>query len=469
MMKKIEDVRKIYAMLLVIALSTNTFAQNADEDPEMAAQRAMFESAKKSGANEVSGGACKKFISKKRWKIGQNFKKNGDPFFIAIGISEVKAPIMSTSYATSTMNGSILAQLDSKRALVESMGSEITSEILATSVQQFSEGNKPDFIDTSDKPAKEIQNYDDLSVYEKTKILFNQQLDKLIDPETKDAIANDSISEKEVEDKLKDILNQSTFKDSIKTKASGSIRGMKSVYSHFSVNKGQKQTIICNVSIWSDNLAAQTDAMITGNYSSLKNLKKGKPLENYIPNDENFEGYVDLLGTFGTFMVRDETGQMSVLSYAQEGIKSDTAASERMAFSNAATRARRAIIQLREENIEVASSVDKQEATTESADGMIDYWSEEKSKSRIAASASGTLKGDYEVKRWKNIHTQSQKPVAGIVIAWTPSGAEYMNKVSKTLSEAPAAGSGSNSSADFTSAESDAYGGSSAGDDEDDF
>jgi hypothetical protein len=466
MMKKIEDVKKIFATLLVVALSTNTFAQNVDEDPEIAAQRAMFESAKKSGANEVSGGACKKFISKKRWKIGQNFKKNGDPFFIAIGISEVKAPIVSTSYATSTMNGSILAQLDSKRALVESMGSELTSEILATSVQQYSEGNKPDFLNTSDKPAKEIQNYEDLSVYQKTKVLFNQQLDKLIDQETKDAIANDSISEKEVEDKLKDILNQSAFKDSIKTKASGSIRGMKSVYSHFSVNKGQKQTIICNVGIWSDNLAAQTDAMITGNYSSLKNLKKGKPLEKYIPNDENFEGYVDLLGTFGTFMVRDETGQMSVLSYAQEGIKS--AASERMAFNNAATRARRAIIQLREENIEVTSSVDKQETTTESADGMIDYWSEEKSKNRIAASASGTLKGDYEVKRWKNIHTQSQKPVAGIVIAWTPSGAEYMNKVSKTLSEAPVAGSGSNS-ADFTSAESDADGGSSAGDDEDDF
>ena len=44
-----------------------------------------------------------------------------------------------------------------------------------------------------------------------------------------------------------------------------------------------------------------------------------------------------------------------------------------------------------------------------------------------------------------------------------------MNKVSKTLSEAPIAGSDSNSSADFTSAESDADGGSSAGDDEDDF
>ena len=152
-MKKIENVKKIFATLLVVALSTNTFAQNVDEDPEMAAQRAVFESAKKSGANEVSGGACQRFISNKEWKIGQNFKKNGDPFFIAIGISEVKAPIISRSYATSTMNGSILAQLDSKRALVESMGTEITSEILATSVQQYSEGNKPDFLNTSDKPA----------------------------------------------------------------------------------------------------------------------------------------------------------------------------------------------------------------------------------------------------------------------------------------------------------------------------
>ena len=67
MMKKIEDITKIFAMLFVVALSTNTFAQNADEDPEMAAQRAMLESAKKSGANEVSGGACQRFISKKRW------------------------------------------------------------------------------------------------------------------------------------------------------------------------------------------------------------------------------------------------------------------------------------------------------------------------------------------------------------------------------------------------------------------
>ena len=66
-MRKIKDVTKILAMLLFVSLSTSAFAQNADEDPDMAAQRAMFESAKKSGANEFSGGACKKYISKKRW------------------------------------------------------------------------------------------------------------------------------------------------------------------------------------------------------------------------------------------------------------------------------------------------------------------------------------------------------------------------------------------------------------------
>ena len=73
MMKKIEDVKRSYRLV---------FNSDGDGDIvlEMAAQRAMFESAKKSGANEVSGGACKKFISKKISKIGQNFKKNGDPF-----------------------------------------------------------------------------------------------------------------------------------------------------------------------------------------------------------------------------------------------------------------------------------------------------------------------------------------------------------------------------------------------------
>ena len=466
--KKIEDIKKIFAIILVVAISSNALAQ-AEEDPETAAARALFESSKSSGASSIAGGACVKYIEKKNMTRGQNFKPNGDAYFISIGTNEIKAPIKSISYAVSAMNASILAQLDAKKALVESMGTEMASDILSTTIQKFSEGKKPEFIGMADKPAKEIPNYEDMSTYQKTQVYVNQQLDKYIDPETKDAINSGAMSARDAEDKIKEIINQSSFKDAIKTKASGSVRGMKTIYSNFSVNKGANQTIVCSVGVWSDKLAAQTDAMVTGDYSKLKNLKKGKPLRDVVPSAESFEGFSNLVGTFGTFMVRDEKGQMTVLSYAQEGIKTNSAASARIAFENAKTRARRGIIQLREENITIAGSIEKEESTSESADGMIDYYSKEKSESRLQATASGTLKGDYEFKRWQNIHPQSGYPVAGIVMAWTPSGAEQMDKAAQTLSKSPKQESGNKPPVGYSPSDSDYNSGSSAGDDEEDF
>tara|TARA_B100000767_G_C19775881_1_gene542566 strand:+ start:4741 stop:6141 length:1401 start_codon:yes stop_codon:yes gene_type:complete len=466
-MKKNIQFKGVFLALFVISVPSNILAQSNADDPEMAAQKAKFEQQKNSGVMEVSGGACQKYVNKKNWKNGENFKKNGDSFFVAVGTSEVKAPINSSSYASSTMNGAILAGLDSKRALVESMGTQITSDILSTSIQQFSEGTKPDFLEISEKPVKEIENYEDLSIFQKTTMLVNQQLDKLIDPETKEAIAAKELSSQELEEKLKDVLNQSTFKNSIKSNASGSIRGMKSIFVNFSVNKNQKQTIICSVGLWSENLANQVDAMTTGNYKALQNKKPGKPLMDYVPDEKTFEGYLDILGTFGTFIVRNERGEVSVLSYAQEGIKTSSAQSERIAFDNAKLRARNEIIRLRDEHIDIVSSMQKQETTTENADGMVDYWSEENSKSRISASANGTLKGDYELKRWKANHTLNDRPVAGVVIAWSPSESQFMDKASNTLSKAPKSAAGS--SVTLIESESSAAGGSSAGDDEDDF
>ena len=57
----------------------------------------------------------------KGWQKGLNYKSNGSEFFVVKGISEIKAPTDSRNYITSTMNASINSQLDSKRALVESM------------------------------------------------------------------------------------------------------------------------------------------------------------------------------------------------------------------------------------------------------------------------------------------------------------------------------------------------------------
>ena len=65
------------------------------------------------------------------------------------------------------------------------MSTEISSEIVTKMVQQMSDGTKPDFIGTSEQPASEIKNYEDMSIFEKTKVLVNQQLDKLVDERLK--------------------------------------------------------------------------------------------------------------------------------------------------------------------------------------------------------------------------------------------------------------------------------------------
>lgn len=456
------------SLFFIAAMSFLNLSLSADDNPELSDREAAWEEAESSGANNnnVVGQQCQDYVNiEKKWKQGTNKKSNGSKYFVAIGISEIKSPVDSSNYITSSMNASINAQLDSKRKLVESMSTEITSEIVSQMVQQIKEGEKPTFIGTSGRSAKDLKNYEDMSIYEKTKVLVNQQLDKLVDPETKEGIANNTIEEKELEDKINNIVNQSTFKDSVTANASGSVRGMKTVFSAYSLGKGQKQTTVCNVAIWSSKLAADVDAMTSGDYSRLQNQKKGVPLVKNIPyyNKQydkeiyrsGMKAFEALQGTFGAFMVRNEVGEMSVISYAQERIATDSAASEIIAFNNATLKARRAIIQLRDENIDLTQSINTQETTTEMDTGMIDYWSDNSSEQRVAASASGTLKGDYELYRWKNKHTFGGQPIAGIVMAWTPSDALMSGEAQDTF--------------DYLESKGQSEGGSSAGDDEDDF
>ena len=110
--------------------------------------------------------------------------------------------------------------------------------------------------------------------------------------------------------------------------------------------------------------------------------------------------------------------------------------SEQMAFQGAKLRAERAIIQLRQENIDVVQAMNVQEITTEYTDGMVDYYSEENNSSRETASASGSLTGSDVLKRWRGLHLNG-KPFMGVVVAWTPSGAELAETAKDTMSRTP--------------------------------
>ena len=404
----------------------------------------------------LDGQACFDYIDNKGWSEGENTRK-GKSFYVGVGIGSSGASMQQVSYIDSIQNAFIRAQMNAKTDMAESQAKQITSEISNEFVQSFKEGVKPvDIITNNDL---EAQNYDDLSVYQKMKLLIHQKLNESISKENKDKVGE---NERELQREIDGILSQNVFRDSIEATAASNIRGMKVVYSNLSAKPNSNKTNVCNVVVWSENFVKYADAMTTGNFSILNNpKKKKKPLKEQVKKGDA------LMVTFGTFMDRDENGDMAILSYAQSGIKSSTSNSQQAAIRTAKLKAERAIIQFRSENVEVQEKINNFEITTEKANGMIDTYTEENIDRRQRASASGTLQGSTVIHRWVKKHPVTSRAVAGVVVAWSPSAANFAKSMKETLEKQP---NSSGSSSTYQIIEPEEYdSGSSGGDDEDDF
>ena len=404
----------------------------------------------------LDGQACFDYIDNKGWSEGENTRK-GKSFYVGVGIGSSGASMQQVSYIDSIQNAFIRAQMNAKTDMAESQAKQITSEISNEFVQSFKEGVKPvDIITNNDL---EAQNYDDLSVYQKMKLLIHQKLNESISKENKDKVGE---NERELQREIDGILSQNVFRDSIEATAASNIRGMKVVYSNLSAKPNSNKTNVCNVVVWSENFVKYADAMTTGNFSVLNNpKKKKKPLKEQVKKGDA------LMVTFGTFMDRDENGDMAILSYAQSGIKSNTSNSQQAAIRTAKLKEERAIIQFRSENVEVQEKINNFEITTEKANGMIDTYTEENIDRRQRASASGTLQGSTVIHRWVKKHPVTSRAVAGVVVAWSPSAANFAKSMKETLEKQP---NSSGSSSTYQIIEPEEYdSGSSGGDDEDDF
>ena len=404
----------------------------------------------------LDGQACFDYIDNKGWSEGENTRK-GKSFYVGVGIGSSGASMQQVSYIDSIQNAFIRAQMNAKTDMAESQAKQITSEISNEFVQSFKEGVKP--VDVITNNDLEAQDYDDLSVYQKMKLLIHQKLNESISKENKDKVGE---NERELQREIDGILSQNVFRDSIEATAASNIRGMKVVYSNLSAKPNSNKTNVCNVVVWSENFVKYADAMTTGNFSVLNNpKKKKKPLKEQVKKGDA------LMVTFGTFMDRDENGDMAILSYAQSGIKSNTSNSQQAAIRTAKLKAERAIIQFRSENVEVQEKINNFEITTEKANGMIDTYTEENIDRRQRASASGTLQGSTVIHRWVKKHPVTSRAVAGVVVAWSPSAANFAKGMKETLEKQP---NSSGSSSTYQIIEPEEYdSGSSGGDDEDDF
>ena len=440
--------KKIIIILLLLGFFVYVFSEDDLED--------QLEGSVETENITMDGQACYDYLDGKNFQEGDNERK-GKSFFIAVGIDSSGANMNQLAYVDSIQNAFTRAQMNAKTALAESLEKKIKSEIVNEFKQAFKEGKKPTMI--IQEKDNEADSYEDLSTYQKMKILMHQKLDEIISQDNKDKVGE---KEREMEKEMEGILNQNIFRESIEATAKSNIRGMKTLYSNLSAKPGSNRTTVCNVAIWSENLTKYADAMSTGNFSKLRNLKKGKPLKQYVPKDQETLGV-----TFGAFMVRNEKGEMSVISYSQSGLKTSSSTSEKAAFIKAKLQAERAIMQLRSENVEVAEKIDSFEVTTEKTDGMTDVYSEENIERRQKASASGSLRGAKVIKRWKNKHPVTGRLVAGMVVGWSPSSADFASGMKETLDKSPESSGSDYSPSPITAEEVDS--GSSMGDDEDDF
>ena len=431
----------IFSLIFLFLIAPDILAQSAEDD--MAMMEAMFMASAESGEMDQVGQACVDHMNNKSWQeISTN--KNGEKQYYIVGVGTVSAPLQSSAFADSLQNASTKALLDAKTKFSSILNQEIISEIIVDVKQQFSEGSPPDLLQGEDE-IKKNKEYDDLSYLEKMKLLVNQQLDKLIDDETKNSFnegvskSNDEIEE--LSNKLEDILNQEVMSDVIKTKTSADVRGMIVKYGHFNANaKINKRPEVCIVVKWSPGSLRMADAIATNNFKVLKSNKKKRPLKDQIPvnavQEKDFQGYMKLLGSFGTYLMRDENGDLNVVSFAVEGMKSNTPQSEMIARQQAITKANRQIVQFLNESVELNTKTATTESLTEFKDGLQDYYFEENYEARQTASAQATISGIQTLGTYKGMHFLNQKPLVGAVTYYNPSSAEGAEQVREMLASA---------------------------------
>ena len=396
------------------------------------------------------------------WKTGKNTKKDGSPFFVAIGVDYCGASMGTPDYPNCLMDAAVGAQLQGKKALAATLNKEILNEVKRDLKSSIATGTKPkEIVVGRDKDAP---SYEDLSMYEKMKLLITQKLDEAITDETKASVGED---ERKLDEELDKILGQKIFSQATESSSQAQIRGMKSVFSSIKSDPGSKRTDICNVLIWSDNLVKMADALATGNYNSLQNLKPGKSFYEQVEKLSDMEK----LAQYGAFMTRNDEGEMGVLSWAQAGMFPGSGSmGEEIARTQATERADAAMCQLRNENVQVHTMSNNYSVETQSRDGqggtLTEYYSERELEESLAARSQCNVQGVDTLYSQVFTHPVGKQDVVVLVRSWSPSSANFAKNMRDTLDRQP----GSYSEDDYSNSDIDEMDtGSSMGDDEDDF
>ena len=268
--------------------------------------------------------------------------------------------------------------------------------------------------------------------------------------------------------KIKEVVSQETFEQTITAQSTAEMRGVLIKYGHYTADASRgNNSYVCVVAKWNPGYARIVDAMITKDFSILEG-KRPKPSPT-IPDDRTFEGFSQLLGSFGTYYFINESGELELWSFAQSAVSGNNIQAKRAAIGRAETKARAQISEFINTSLDLKEKTKDKESTTNFADESSDYYCESVYEQRLATASKSTLTGVTRLKEYLGPHVlpSQQNEVAGVILSWTPSGDRSATTASQQLAKKPTS-SIKNENVDYESDADDAVSsGSSYGDDED--
>lgn len=358
------------------------------------------------------------YLASKGMSEGENSKKDGSRYYVAVGYGAIQAPLDSRSYADSRVNAYNKAMLDAKAKMAEYLEIVIRTE----TEHDYSEGNWG---------GTETAEDNDLSINAKVKRLIMERLDKDLQTE---GLHPDETNAEARERNARKRLNSDFYKKVISTAAKAEITGMQVMCSFEGVPAGKKGEIGV-VAIWSPKLQAMAQSICKG--GKLPSGIGKKPIKEQIPTDKAV-----LLSTFGVQQKIDENGDLVLVAFGQAGAVTDSPQSANAARSKAKMQAMAAIREFAGESVAVMTDAVNAENVEEFENAAEEYEDVSAFSQKIKAVAESlNISGVATIKNWDCKHPLTGRTVYGVVCSWSPKQAANAGAMKRSM-DATAAGVG---------------------------
>ena len=376
---------------------------------------------------ETIENGCASFITKKlQKKIGQNFKPNGDEFWMQTGQAQISGPVGGENYINERMNAYEAAVLDAKRKILAGMKVEVAREV---SYQLLGPEQKEALKAAAPEVDKQkIAQYEDKrdfsSAVMKSLELLNRELDQKLE-ETEPAVLEPApVSlDQAVEQKKRKVGVR--FSDTINASAMSQLYGIRRIFVLDNSPKGSDiKGTVCVAVVYSETTRRIADAMHAQDPSLLPATNQpGPPLAMQIPDKSTPEGLTALVTTMGVDSRVDENGNYWLISYAIAGpaVEGNTAA-QLAARQMAYERARAGLRTYMGEIATMKSLTDLKSKTDVFGKGDEAYTFNNNFDYQVkSASESASLVGAVDGEEFAATHPETGNEVIGAYVMWSSS------------------------------------------------